>query len=217
MAKTGFIFDFDGTLIDSTRDITRAVNDVLEEQGRPTVTDEDVEEGIGHGAKELVEHLLDEPPEDGELDTMVGRFRHYYQSRCTENIRPYDGIKSLLESLVDSPRAIVTNKPYDMTKTILDQLTWTPWFEPIYGADSLETMKPSPEPLHEVRSNWEGSVDRAVMIGDNWTDIKAGREANMITVGCEYGLGDTETLRNQSPDHTAGTPEELDTILHNLK
>lgn len=216
MNKTGFIFDFDGTLIDSTRDITRAVNDVFEEKNLPPVTDDEVEEGIGHGAKELVEHLLEVPPENGELDTMVERFRYYYQKRCTENIRPYDGIPDLLQSLEDSPRAIVTNKPYDMTATILDKLEWTSWFEPIYGADSLATMKPSPEPLHEVQKSWDGAVSQFVMIGDNWTDIEAGRKAGMITVGCEYGLGDTEALRAQEPNYRVQSPSEILPTLQNL-
>jgi 2-phosphoglycolate phosphatase len=217
MSNTGFIFDFDGTLIDSTRDITRALNDVFEKQDQPTVTEAEVKEGIGHGARELVEHLLGVSPSDETLERMVEEFRVHYQSRCTESITPYGGIKPLLESLEGPPRAIVTNKPYDMTASILRELDWSDRFEPVYGADSHSEMKPSPEPLHAVQSAWEEPVDQTVMIGDNWTDVVAGQRAGMVTVACEYGFGDTGRLRDQSPDHVARTPEELHSILDELR
>jgi len=100
-----------------------------------------------------------------------------------------------------------------MTEAILNEQGWLDTFDPIYGADLQDELKPSAVPLQSVKQYWSGNDTIPVMIGDTWSDIEAGNKAGFITVGCEYGLGN---LRDTQPDHRVTKPGEIGDVIDDL-
>ncbi|MFB6357270.1 MAG: HAD family hydrolase, partial [bacterium] len=146
--------------------------------------------------------------EDQSSEDWIEPFRDIYRDVCVEHVQPYDGIESWLDYL-GPRRALVTNKPLSMTNPILEKLGWEHLFDRVLGPSSVEQPKPHPQPLELVMKHWDTDPSEVVMVGDNWTDIKAGKQAGTVTAGCLYGLGHTEQLREQSPDHLINSPSEL--------
>lgn len=206
-------FDFDGTLVDSRHDIAAAVNRLRSRYDLDDLSVETVTEAIGGGAWVLVDQTV---PEDvGESTrSLLEEFRPIYRAICAEKTRAYSGIADLLDEVREDRLAVVTNKPLDMTEKIIRSLRWEDHFDPVYGADSFDRTKPDPVPLEAVTRDWSIEPGDLVMIGDSWTDVKAGNELGCVTVACLYGLGNTEDTLEQSPDHTVETVEELARLIH---
>lgn len=205
-------FDFDGTIVDSRLDITRAVNRIRRNAELDPVSVTEVTNAIGAGAWELIEKTLPEaslPP----TETLVDTFRDIYLEICTDNVELYPHIRSILDEVTDHRLAIITNKPTSMTERMLTTSGLDNFFDPVYGADSFDMMKPDPTPLKALIDEWEISADDLIMIGDSWTDMQAGNNAGCATVGCLYGLGDSQRLKKESPDWIVESPEELHEIL----
>lgn len=208
-------FDFDGTLVDSRHDIAAAVNELRGQYGLDVVPVESVTEAIGGGAWALIEGTF---PDDLKLSTdeILEDFRPIYREICADNVRPYEGIPDLISGLEGKRMAVVTNKPLGMTEKIIRRLDWNQHFEPVYGADSFDRMKPDPTPLKAVLDVWDVEPGQLIMVGDSWTDIRAGRELGCQTVACLYGLGDSRETLDESPDVTVNTVEELRAYLDNV-
>jgi phosphoglycolate phosphatase len=207
-------FDFDGTLVDSRHDIAAAVNRLREEYGLEPVSVETVAAAIGGGAWVLIDETFPDHLEP-ETEQLLEEFRPIYRSICADNIRPYEGIEPLLSRLTDARLAIVTNKPLDMTEKIVRRLDWEERFEPVYGADSFDRMKPDPTPLEAVAEDWGVDTGDLIMVGDSWTDIRAGNAAGCRTVATLYGLGDSGETLEEAPEATVESVEELGPVLLN--
>ncbi len=206
-------FDFDGTLIDSRRDIATAVNRVRQQFDLDELSEDHVAESIGSGTRELIEGTIPTELLDGDVEGFIEEFREVYLEVCIENVQPYDEIPPLVTDLSDAKLSIVTNKPLSMTENILASLNWTDRFNPVFGPDSFARGKPDPRPLQAVVDQWEINPRELVMIGDSWTDIRAGNLMGCRTVACLYGLGDTEKTLAESPDKTVESVEELRGVL----
>lgn len=205
-------FDFDGTLIDSRHDIAATVNELRAEFGLDDLDLETVADAIGGGAWVLIDETFPDSLE-ASTETLLEQFRSLYQEVCADSVKPYEGINDLIETLTDHRLGIVTNKPLSMTEKIIRQLNWHGRFDPVYGADSFDRMKPDPAPLRAVVDKWGIDPGELVMIGDSWTDIRAGNDLGCRTVACLYGLGDSQETLDQSPDATVHSVEELHTTL----
>lgn len=201
-------FDFDGTLIDSRDDIAGAVNELRDRYDLDPLSVETVTAAIGGGAWVLIDETFPDSLEPS-TEELLEEFRPIYRSICADNVRPYDGVTELIHSLRNDRLGIVTNKPLDMTEKIIDRLGWNPHFSPVFGADSFERMKPDPTPLKAVVEDWGIEPDQLTMIGDSWTDIKAGNDLGCRTVACLYGLGKSEETLAETPDATVNSVPEL--------
>ncbi|MFB6345630.1 MAG: HAD family hydrolase [bacterium] len=212
MASRNLCFDFDGTLIDSRHDIAAAVNELRDRMGLSQLSVAEVAKAIGSGTYELVEKTF--PLEDvDDVESLIEKFREIYIDLCTDNVRPYDKIPALLETLNNDRLAIVTNKPVNMTQSILSRLEWSERFDPVYGPHSFERGKPDPRPLEAVQEQWDVPISDLVMIGDSWTDIRAGNALGCRTVACLYGLGNSDETLDEEPDIIVESVKELhDTI-----
>lgn len=214
MQSTVFCFDFDGTLIDSRGDIARAVNRLREREGYDSIPQKKVTEAIGGGAGQLLEDTF--PDDDGEILNRLEEFREIYRSICTDNVETYRGISSIVGRLTDHSTSIVTNKPLSMTEKILEEIGWRNRFDPVFGADSFERMKPDPKPLTAVGDCLEVEPSEMVMIGDSWTDVQAGNAIGATTVACLYGLGNRQEVLAEDPDHTVESTQELSGFIEEI-
>lgn len=209
MTNRSVCFDFDGTLIDSRHDIAAAANKLREQFDLEPLSVDRVAESVASGTRELVEGVLPSDVREGSTDEYIDSFREIYFEVCDENVQPYPEIPSLISDLSDQNLSIVTNKPLSMTTKILRTLNWDPHFDTVYGPDSFGRRKPDPRPLVGVLERWEVAPHELIMVGDTWTDVRAGNALGCRTIACLYGLGETEKTLAESPDETVGTVSEL--------
>ena len=184
-----FLFDLDGTLIDSKLDLVSSVNFMLREMQRDVLPLAIVAGYIGHGAPRLVADALG--PDAAEADRMRGLeiFLAHYSQHNLDATRAYPGVLEGLESLQDRPMAVLTNKPQKMSVEILEALGLRKFFRAVYGGDSFEKKKPDPVGALTILKGLGASPQESAMVGDSGVDIQTARNAGMFAIAVNYGFG----------------------------
>ncbi len=183
-------FDLDGTLIDSSGDITWAANRVLKTLGREGQSLESVRSKIGSGVRVLLERLMPDMSPRGIEEARVLFIKEYSGHTVVDTVL-YEGVYDTLahfEALGKS-MAIVTNKPELLAYPILDELGIARFFSVVVGGDTYGSRKPNPEPLLGAIGSMRATVASTVYIGDSGIDAETGRLAGTYTVGVSYGFG----------------------------
>lgn len=206
-ACDGLLFDLDGTLVDSLPDLTTAINLLRSEHQLCALTRQQVREYVGDGARTLVQRAL---PEGAFNTRMLTTFLDHYRRHLCEQTRVYPGIPSLLETLRDTPKAIVTNKPRAMAEELVQRLGLAPHFQMIIGGDSCRTKKPDPEPLQAALAALDLKPEQALMVGDHHTDLRAAKAAHIDALFCGWGYGHDG---GETPRYRAATTDELARLL----
>jgi phosphoglycolate phosphatase len=208
------VFDFDGTLADTWRDIAAALDRTLTEVGLPSVRGPEVRFWIGNGVLPLLEHAV---PSDWQspdrLEALYARFRDHYDVQCLETTELYPGVLECLEDLSEERLAIVSNKPSRFLDRILNGLGLKPYFDVVVAGDTLSVRKPDPAVLSHVVGAIPGEVRDVWMVGDSAVDVTTGRVFGARTVGCVWGLRGREELRAAGADALAETPTDLLRVL----
>lgn len=204
-----YVFDLDGTLVDSAGDIAGSVNVLRRRLGLPALPLERVRGNIGEGVRRLLERSLPEVSA-GEMDDTVQTYREIYRSRLLDETRPYPGVRETLEHLDEGGRelAVLTNKPLQESLRILEGLSLRRYFRHVYGGDSFERRKPDPTGLlHIVR---EAGCDRAstLFVGDSPVDHETARRAGVACCLVSYGIG-AEQIQGLVSDHRVDDLREL--------
>src|SRR4030095_3221867 len=143
------IFDLDGTLIDSKVDIANSVNYALEKEGFRTLPATAIQGFVGRGLSHLVQDVLGTPTAEEVQRVALGFWDHYMEHSLDETVL-YPGVREFLTENPNLPKAVVTNKPYLLSKRILDGLNIDHHFRWLIGGDSLPVQKPSPEVLKPI-------------------------------------------------------------------
>lgn len=191
-------FDMDGTLVDSRADLAAAVNATRREFGYAELPLEEVVACVGNGARYLLEHAI--PEAAGRFDELWPMHMRNYSTHLLDTTSLYPGVRSTLAELHDRGwlMGIVTNKPGDFTRTILDHFGIARYFGAgIVGGGDCAEMKPSAMPLREAASRLRGHrlSSHDWMVGDNWTDMECGRNAGVKTAFCTFGFGSLRDSR----------------------
>jgi phosphoglycolate phosphatase len=202
------IFDLDGTLIDSKLDLALAVNATLVHMGRPELDHDTIFSFVGNGAPVLVRRALGEDVTADEADSALIYFLSYYRAHMLDNTREYPGVREGLEQLAGRPMAILTNKPVNFSRGILDGLDLTKYFRVVYGGNSFEKKKPDPYGVEVILRELSAGPQQAMMVGDSDVDVKTARNAGIWAAGVSYGIG-THTLDAHPPDIMLGSLTEL--------
>ena len=185
-----FLFDLDGTLIDSTMDIALSVNLALGSMSLPGIRPARIASFVGDGVRKLIERSLREVlgiDAQGPLlrDTMQ-RYLGEYERHLLDSTRLYPGVKDALDHLRWARLAVVTNKPERFSRRILDALGVGDRFCVILGGDSTAAGKPDPGPLRLAMERCGATAADTVMVGDSPVDIRAGKAAGVMTCGIAY-------------------------------
>ena len=203
--KEVLIFDLDGTLIDSVPDLALSINQMLEALGRSTFPIEEIRSWIGNGAALLTKRALSGninicPNLDNALfEKALAIFLDFYEQNVCVNTTLYPNVTATLKSLHNQGYrlAIVTNKPEQFVRPILEKFGLDALFETILGGDSLPKRKPDPMPLIHVYDTLKVTPSACVMIGDSKNDIAAAIAANIESVGLTYGYNHGEDIKSQ--------------------
>ncbi len=208
------VFDLDGTLLDSSRDLATATNAALAAVA-PGVTPlslEVVRSFVGEGAGVLIARSLAEAGIRKRAEEVLPTFLDFYRRCLLETTRLYPGVGETLGRLGGRTLAVLTNKPGDMSRAILAGLGVADRFARIYGGGDFPGRKPDPAGLLLLLEELGARPEEAVLVGDSAVDVLTGRAAGVITVGVTYGLN-PESLREAPPDVTLSDIRDLPPLL----
>ncbi len=209
-AQPFLIFDLDGTLVDSMGDIHIAANLLLAEYGLYALDADALLPCIGKGVRFLVENVLEAAGwTGGDLSAAVARYRVLYGEHALDTTAPYPGVGETLDRLAHLEMAVVSNKPEEATRGILQALGLADYFSVVAGGDSFPEMKPSPLPLIRVMEAADAHPSRSWMIGDSVYDIEAGKAAGTGTVAVTWGFQAPEKLKALTPDRVVNAFAEI--------
>lgn len=185
-------FDLDGTLVDTSADLTAAVNYILGRVGRPLLSADAVKQYIGGGAKLMLQQGLEATggiPGD-DFKPLYKEMLAYYAANVSVHSRPFDGALAVLDELdaMGVRYAVVTNKFESLAVNLLTDLNLAQRMGCILGADTLgkENAKPSGAPIFEMVKRCGGG--RAAYIGDSIYDMMAAKNAGVPSVACSFGF-----------------------------
>ena len=205
-----FLFDLDGTLINSADDIAEAVNYTLKQLNREPLTKKEIVKYVGYGAKKLMRDVL--KVEDEELiQKGTEIFREFYLSNPCVYTTPYPYTEELLKVLKENNKkvGVITNKYEEVSKRILDKLGLSKYIDIVVGGDTTGEKKPSAKPVNYALNQLNAKSEESILIGDSEVDIQAGKNANTKTGLVLYGYGKIELAKQLKPDYVFNSFKEI--------
>jgi phosphoglycolate phosphatase len=220
------VFDMDGTLVDSARDLANSVNAALEHMGRPPLEHDVIATFVGNGAPMLVRRSLavengvaPDEVHDDELATAYNFFLDHYREHKLDFTRAYPGVLDALPVLRHGPNgierklAVLTNKPVRPARAISEGLGMADYFFRIYGGDSFPLKKPDPLGLRTLMDEAGVTPDQTLMIGDSKVDVLTAHNAGVWSLGCHFGFG-PQNLMEIPPDIVVDSAHDWPTTLN---
>jgi phosphoglycolate phosphatase len=204
------LFDLDGTLIETAPEIADAVNDTLSECGRPSVGQQQVNDWIGHGTRELLIQALaftdelsaEEVRHSNSFAAIEAVFTRHYQRRCGTRSHLYPHVRETLEALraAGVNLVVMTNKEGRYTQTVLDAHQMAPLFDRVISGDTFPVKKPNPMGIDECLKQFGASRERALFVGDSSIDVATARAGGIAVWALPYGYNMGEPIEACQPD-----------------
>jgi phosphoglycolate phosphatase len=205
------IFDLDGTLVDSRQDLANSINAMLQNYHRPELHQDVIATYIGDGAPTLVRRSLGfkddheiSPREEEFIEDALVYFLEYYREHKLDNTYCYAGVLDTLRALQGNANgrvmSVLSNKPVNPSRAIVNALGMAEFFKAVYGGNSFETKKPDPLGVRTLLKEFNVRAEEAVMIGDSDVDMETAKNAGIWSVGVTYGL---------SPETLVDTPGDV--------
>lgn len=193
---TSVLFDLDGTLLDTAKDIMAACNYTLNKFNFQSVDESILRTKITAGMRELLKLGVPQNQwESAGIQTVMRDcFASYYKEHICDKTIEFEGISSLIEELHQNniKTAVITNKYLDMAQKVLNKFSFSKNFEIILGCDSLKNTKPHPEPLERTMKILNVLPNSTLYVGDHLNDIKAANAAKTDSVIALWGYGKDE-------------------------
>ena len=204
------MFDLDGTLVETAPEIMDAVNDTLQRFDLPQVTQQQVNDWIGHGTRELlVQALADSTASNVEavraselLVKLLPVYDNYYNQRCGTRSQLYPQVRETLQALRTQgvKLAVVTNKEGRYTQVVMQVHQLDEAFDLVISGDTLPTKKPNPAGVAQCLETWGVSADRALFVGDSSIDAATARNAGVPVWLLPYGYNMGQPIDACAPD-----------------
>jgi phosphoglycolate phosphatase len=212
------VFDLDGTLIDSRRDLADSANEMLAGYGARPLDEEQIASMVGCGAATLVKRVMTAADVGAPLEEGLARFLAAYDERLTRYTRPYDGIPDLLDELRSRPvaMALLTNKPLEQSIRILDVFGFSKYFQWVVGGDGSWPRKPEPDGMRFLMHQAAAGPDETVLIGDSTIDLQTSRNAGVRICLARYGFGFADLAASdlRGDEWLVDTPAEIAGVLN---
>lgn len=225
MALKLIVFDLDGTLADTGRDLADSVNELRRSLGLARLADArvgaHVGRGVGHLLRMTVPGIMRGFTVDGRLrrryPELYAEFQRIYTRRCVHRTKLYAGIRGALARL---PRgavlAVATNKPGRISRRILRRLGVAGRFRAIVGGDEMRVRKPHPAVLLDLMRRYRAAPRTTVMVGDSRFDLITARRARVRSLGCTWGFGTRTEVRRERPTLLVTRPSAIPAALAKL-
>ncbi len=201
--KKLFIFDLDGTLVDTAPDFKNSINYMLNELNESEVSLEEIRNWVGYGARELIRRTVvnkNIPHDEQRIEEMLKIFLLHYTHNIDDDSVLFNNVRNVLEFLKNYgiKLAVCTNKMERLSNILLEKLNVLHMFDYLVGGDSLSKSKPDPFPLLNICEKLNIEISDSVMIGDSVTDLNAGKGAGMPVVLVSYGYTDNKDIYNEA-------------------
>lgn len=204
------LFDLDGTLIETAPEIADAVNDTLAQFHLPPVTQQQVNDWIGHGTRTLLIQALAETTGTtleavqaaDNFKQIEAAFGVYYEQRCGTRSHLYPHVRETLQALrAEGVKLVVmTNKEGRYTQVVLDAHQLAPLFDHVISGDTLPVKKPNPAGIHDCLQRFGVSPERTLFVGDSSIDVATARNASVTVWALPYGYNMGEPIESCHPD-----------------
>ncbi|MBI1871537.1 MAG: HAD family hydrolase [Chlamydiae bacterium] len=206
------LFDLDGTLLDTLADLANSMNTVLENFNFPIHPIESYKSFVGEGVEYLAMMALPaKERQDSMIQNCVQAMRKEYQKRWNELTQPYPGIPELLDELAKRQvkLSILSNKPHDFTKIIVEQFLPKWKFKVVLGAQNTLPKKPHPKAALQIAKEMEEPPEKIIFLGDTKIDMETAVTAGMYAIGALWGFRTREELLQSGAKSLIQKPEEL--------
>ncbi len=210
-----YLFDLDGTLVDTASDLHMALNYTLSQCNMGEVDYELARHWVGHGAKKMMvaafEKLQHPAPLEAELDELYEVFLSHYRKHIAEFSQPYFGVRLTLQHLRRRgiPLGIVTNKREDLSKQLTDELELSQFVNVIVGSDTLPRAKPAADPALYACERLGTTPETTLFVGDSITDVSCARAAGCSVVVVPDGYNHGRRGENLGADRVIHSFVEL--------
>ncbi len=213
------LFDLDGTLLDTARDLANALNRLLEEEGKVPLPFETIRNVVSNGGNALVRLGFNSEIDSERHLHLYQRLLNLYEQNLTQHTVPFPGIEALLATLdqFDLSWGVVTNKPSKYTLPIMEKMALKPAFAAVVCADQVTHSKPHAEPMLKACDLIGCAPEQVIYVGDHRRDIEAGRNAGMLTVAAHYGYIETQDDPGAwGADFAIDHPDQLTEMIHTI-
>jgi HAD superfamily hydrolase (TIGR01509 family) len=201
-----YLFDVDGTLVDSAADICGAVRDVLAGTSRPDVPFELLRAYIGRHLIDLFSDLFPEATPE-QVQAWIEQYRREYPARDHARTATFPHVREVLSAL-RGRKSTATTKGTPMTRVLLDRFGLLPFFDHVQGTDGFPA-KPAPDVLYKSLEQFGVRPDDCLFVGDAAADMEAGRRAGVKTCAVLYGYGNRDEMARWQPDYWIEDIREL--------
>ena len=201
-----YLFDVDGTLLDSASDICGAVQEVLATTPQNAVSQEFLRLYIGRHLFDLFQDLLPGVTQE-RMEQMLADYRRIYLAREHASTRPYDGVAEALRAL-PGRKSTATTKGTPTTRSVLEKFGLLTYFDHVQGTDGFPA-KPEPDVIFASLKVFGANPEDCLLVGDSPADMEAGRRAGVKTCGVLWGYGRREDMARWQPDYWVEHPCEL--------
>lgn len=199
-----YLFDLDGTIMDSAADISGAILETLVARGRHDVTLAGLRRYIG---VHLLDMYLDLGFAPGEIDELIAEYRRLYLGRKHSSTRVFPGVADMLGQL-GGKKTTATTKSSPTTRAVLEQFGLLAHFDHVQGTDGFPA-KPEPDVILKAMEAIGARPEECLLVGDSAPDMQAGRRAGVRTCAVRWGYGDPEEMAEWPPDYWIAEPREL--------
>jgi phosphoglycolate phosphatase len=207
-----YIFDLDGTLLDTLGDLAASVNHALRTHGLPEHSIDDVRRFVGNGVRKLMERAVPDGAGNPLFDETFATFRQYYMAHSLDTTRPYEGIPETLEALKarGCHLAVVSNKMMAATQELCYHF-FPSTIEVAIGEDEAAGIrrKPAPDTVFAALKALGVGKENAVYVGDSDVDIQTARNAGIPCISVLWGFRDRDFLLQNGAETFISTPSEL--------
>ena len=209
MYKT-YIFDLDGTLLNTLGDLAASTNYALRQYGMPEHTIDDVRRFVGNGVGKLIERAIPEGLANPQYEDVLATFRKHYMLHSLDTTAPYPGIESLLHSLRSHGCnvAVVSNKFYNATVELCRHF-FADTVEVAIGERDNIRRKPAPDTVFEAMRQLGVSGEDTVYVGDSDVDVATARNSGIPCISVLWGFRDRDFLIEHGATTFVNTPEDI--------
>jgi phosphoglycolate phosphatase len=209
------IFDLDGTLIDSIKDIALSTNEVLEKLGHKTHQLHAYQKFVGDGALTLLTNALPSNSNEKTINEALILFKEIYGDTIHKYTKPYTGIYKMLDMLNENnlKLSVLSNKPHQFTVEFIEHFFKNYPFLEVHGQKENIPKKPHPQGIFNIAEALDIPISEIIFVGDTPTDIKTAQSADMTSIGVSWGYRSANELVSSGATYIAKTPKHLAEII----
>lgn len=206
-----FVFDLDGTLLNSLDDIADSANQVLINNLYPHHKTSLYKTFVGDGLVTLFQRICPQGADDATIHQLCDQFKDVYEQCWHKKSHLYPGIEEMLESLQEAGAilGVLSNKPHQFTVQCVEHFFPAGLFQIYYGQRENIQKKPDPAGLKEIARELSLPLSKLVYIGDSSVDMQTGRNAGVLTVGVDWGFRSVDELKRHGAHNIINQPHEL--------